>query len=67
MMLSVIDYQKVILNIAVMEPKQQKKVTKVLIDINVVHPLYKMDLHRQTVEMFNNDSQPMNKEVVSCK
>jgi hypothetical protein len=54
-MLSVVDYEKGRLNIAVMEPKQQKKVTKVSIDLNVVHPLDKMDLHRQTREMLNRD------------
>jgi len=38
-----------------MDPKQQKKVTKVSIDLNVVHPLDKMDMHRQTGEMENKD------------
>jgi hypothetical protein len=54
-MLSAIDYEKGRLSIALMEPKQQKKVTKVSIDLNAVHPLDKMDLHRQTGEMLNRD------------
>jgi len=42
----VVDYEKGTLNITVMEPKQQNKVTKVSIDLNAVLPLDKMDLHR---------------------
>ena len=41
-------YEKGRLNIEVMEPKEQKKVTNISIDINVVHPLDKFELHRQT-------------------
>jgi hypothetical protein len=54
-MLYVVDYEKGRLNIAVMERKEKKKVSKVSIDINAVHPLDKMDLHRQTGEMLNRD------------
>jgi hypothetical protein len=54
-MISVVDYEKGRLNIAVMEPKEQKKVTNISIDLNAVHPLDKMDLHRQTGEMLNRD------------
>jgi hypothetical protein len=54
-MLSVVDYEKGKLNIAVLEPKEQKKVTNVSIDLNAIHPLDKMDLHRQTAKMINRD------------
>ena len=54
-MLSVVDYEKGRLNIAVLDPKEQKKVTKVSIDLDAIHPLDKMDLHRQTGEMLNRD------------
>jgi hypothetical protein len=47
-MISVVDYEKGRLNIAVMEPKKQKKVTNISIDLSVVHPLDKFDLHRKT-------------------
>jgi hypothetical protein len=47
-MISVVDYEKGRLNIVVMEPKEQKKVTNISIDLNAVHPLDKFDLHRQT-------------------
>ena len=43
-MILVVDYEKVILNIAVMETKEHKKMTNILIDLNAVHPLDKMDL-----------------------
>jgi hypothetical protein len=52
-MLSVVDYEKGRLNIAVLEPKEKKKVTNISIDLNAVHPLDKMDLHRKTGEMLN--------------
>jgi hypothetical protein len=55
-MISVVDYEKGRLNIAVMEPKEQKKVTNISIDLNVVHPLDKFDLHRKTAEMINKDA-----------
>jgi hypothetical protein len=54
-MLSVVDYEKGRLNITVLEPKEQKKVTNISIDLNAVHSLDKMDLHRQTGEMLNRD------------
>jgi hypothetical protein len=38
-----------------METKEKKKVTKVFIDLNAVHPLDKIDLHRQNGEMLNRD------------
>jgi hypothetical protein len=52
-MVSIVDYEKGRLNIAVLEPKEKKKVTKVSINLNAIHPLDKMDLHRQTREMLN--------------
>jgi len=55
-MVSVVDYEKGRLIIAVMEPKDQKKVTSVSIDLNVVHPLDKFDLYEQTAEMINKDA-----------
>jgi hypothetical protein len=55
-MISVVDYEKGRLNIAVMEPKDHKKVTNISIDLNNVHPLDKFDLHRQTAEMINKDA-----------
>jgi len=36
-----------------MEPKEQKKVTNISIDLNAIHPLDKFDLHRQTGETLN--------------
>jgi hypothetical protein len=54
-MLSVLDYEKGRLNIAILEPKEHNKVTKLSIDLNAVHPLDKMDLHRKTREMLNID------------
>jgi hypothetical protein len=47
-MILVVDYEKGRLNITVMEPNRHKKVTNISIDLNVVHPLDKFDLHRQT-------------------
>jgi hypothetical protein len=55
-MISVVDYEKGRLNIAVMEPKEQKKVTNISIDLNAIHTLDKFDLHRQTTEMINKDA-----------
>jgi hypothetical protein len=55
-MISAIYYEKGRFIIAVMEPKNQKKVINISIDLNVVHPLDKFDLHRQTIEMINKDS-----------
>jgi hypothetical protein len=52
----IVDYEKGRLNIVVMEPKEQKKVTNISIDLNAVHPLDKFDLHRQTTEMINMDA-----------
>jgi hypothetical protein len=52
-MLSVVDYEKGRLKIEVLEPKEKNKVTNISIDLNAVHPLDKMDLHRQTREMLN--------------
>jgi hypothetical protein len=54
-MLSVVDYEKGRLNIAVLEPKEQEEGHKGVHDLNAVHPLDKMDLHRQTREMLNRD------------
>jgi hypothetical protein len=54
-MISVVDYEKGRL-IYIMEPKEQKKVTNISIDLNVVHPLDKFDLHRQTAKMINMDA-----------
>jgi hypothetical protein len=54
-MLVVVDYEKGRLNIVVMEPREKKKVTWVSSDLNAVHPLDKMDLHRKTREMLNRD------------
>jgi hypothetical protein len=48
MMISVVNYEKGRLNIVVMEPKQQNNVANISIDLNVVHPLDKFDLHKQT-------------------
>ena len=62
-MISTIAYEKGRLSIAVMEPKQHKKVTKVSIDLNAVHPLDKMDLHRKTGEMLNRDVMIVNLEI----
>jgi hypothetical protein len=36
-MISIVDYEKGRLNMKVMEPKKYKKVTKISIDVNVVH------------------------------
>jgi len=36
-----------------MDPKDQKKVTNISINLNNVHPLEKFDLHRQTAKMIN--------------
>jgi hypothetical protein len=55
-MISVVDYKKGKLNIEVTEPKEQKKVTNISIDLNVVHTLDKFKLHRQTAEMINMDA-----------
>jgi hypothetical protein len=52
-MLSIVDYEKGRLNITMMEPKEKKKVANTSIAINKVHPLDKMDLHRQIGEMLN--------------
>jgi len=54
-MVSTIDYKNGILNIVVIEPKEKNKVTNISIDLNVVHPLDKMDPHRQTRELLNID------------
>jgi hypothetical protein len=53
--LSIVDYEKGKLNIAVMESNDQKKVTNISIDLNAVHPVDKMDLHRHIGEMLNKD------------
>jgi hypothetical protein len=55
MMLSTMDYEKKRLNIVVLDPKEQKKDTNISIYLNAVHPLDKMDLHRQSGEMLNRD------------
>jgi hypothetical protein len=52
-MIFVVDYEKGRLNIIVMNPKQHNKVTILFIDLNAMHPLDKMDLHRHTREMLN--------------
>jgi len=52
-MMSIAYYVKGMFHIPVMEPKKKKKVTNISIDVNVVHPLDKFDLHRQNVEMIN--------------
>jgi hypothetical protein len=52
-MLSVFYYEKGRLNIVVMEPKQKKKVKKVSIDLNALHPLDTMDMRRQIGEILN--------------
>jgi hypothetical protein len=54
-MISVVDYEKGILNIVVMEPKEWKKVTNISIDLNAVHPMDKFDCHRQSAEILNRD------------
>jgi len=54
--ISVVDYKKGKLNIAVMEPKEHKKVKYMSIDLNAVHPLDKFDMHRKTLEMINMDA-----------
>jgi len=46
-LLSAMDYEKGKLNIVVLKPKDQNKVTNISIDLNVVHPIDKMDLHRK--------------------
>jgi hypothetical protein len=58
-MISIVDYEKGRLNITFVEPKK-KKVTNISIDINVVHPLDKFYLHRQTAEMINRDAMTPN-------
>jgi len=50
-----VDYDKGRLNVAVMELKEQNKITNISIDLNVVHPLDKFDLHRQIAKMLNRD------------
>jgi hypothetical protein len=55
-MISTMDYERGRLNIAVMEPKEHKKVKYMSIDLNAVHPLDKFDMHRQTLEMINMDA-----------
>jgi hypothetical protein len=55
-MISVVDYEEGKLNIAVMESKDQKKVTSISIDLNSMPPLDKFDLHRKTTEMVNMDA-----------
>jgi hypothetical protein len=54
-MILVVDYEKGRLNIVIMEPKEQKKVTNISIDLNAFHPLDKFELHRKTAEMINMD------------
>jgi hypothetical protein len=51
-MLSDVGYENGRLNIEVIEPKE-KKVINISIDLNVVHPRDKMDLHRKIGEMLN--------------
>jgi len=46
-MISVVNYEKGRLNIVVMEPKEQKKVTNIFIDLNAVHPLDEFNFHRK--------------------
>jgi hypothetical protein len=48
-----VDYEKGKLNKVVLESKDQKKVTNISMDLNVIHLVEKMDLHRQTGEMLN--------------
>ena len=49
------EYDKGRLNTTVLETKEQNKVTNTSIDINAVHSMDKMDLHRRTGEMLNRD------------
>jgi len=65
-MISVVNYEKGRLNITFIEPNEQKKVTNISTDLNAVHPLDKMDLHRQTGEMLNSDVMIANLRIKSC-
>jgi len=49
------DYEKGKLNIAMLESKDQDKVTNISIVLNVVHPNYKTDFHRHIGELLNID------------
>jgi hypothetical protein len=52
-MLSFVDYENGRLNIVMLRPKEKNKVTNICIDLNAVHTLDKMDLHRKKGEMLN--------------
>jgi hypothetical protein len=55
-MISVVENEKGRLNIVFMEPNVHKKMTNIYIDLNNVHPLDKLDLHRHTTKMISTDS-----------
>jgi hypothetical protein len=49
-MIYFVDYEKGRLNITLIEPKEEKKVTNISIDLNAVDPMDKFDLNRHTRE-----------------
>jgi hypothetical protein len=53
-MLSAMDFEKGKLNIVVLETRENKR-TNITFDLNALHPIDKMDLHRKTREMVNKD------------